>query len=123
MVERHAQVGEDAVDRAGLIVTQEVGHETEIAVDHRETRVVHRAGDGVLVLVEAVEMPVGAEAFDDGPGVSAAAIGRVDIHSAGLYVQGFESLWQKRRDMVNILIHNFLRVKGYGTPKIGRKIT
>ena len=65
-MERHAEVGEDAVDAIDAIIAQEVGEIPEVAVDHRESAVAESAAHGVLVLVEGIEVAVGAETLDNG---------------------------------------------------------
>lgn len=84
-MEAHAEVGEHAVHGFDAVVVHEVAEVAEIAVNHGETRV---AGGGcafhsILVLVEAVEVSAGVEAFEYGRRMAAAAVGGVDVDAPG----------------------------------------
>lgn len=105
MVERHAEVGKDAVDRVDLVVSHEVDDKSEVGVHDGEAAVGHGAADGVHVLVEAVEMPFLRQSGDDGARMASATVGHVDIRAVGTDVERLYGLRQQGGYMINIFRH------------------
>ena len=127
MVARHTQIGEYSIDPSKhAIVVQIVGHEAEITPYRCETGIGESPRYGIGVLVERIEMPLVAQALHDGTAVTAAAERGVDIYAVGTYVEGFKTLGQKGRYVINFLIHNLLaaattidyRPCGFGSVKL-----
>ena len=57
MMKRHPEVGQHTVHTLHVVIAHEVSDEAEVAVNHRETRVIlGRAAHGVHILVEGVEV-------------------------------------------------------------------
>ena len=107
MVEGDPEVGENAVETVDMIEPHEVLHEPEVRQCEREAGVIEGIGAGIRVLVEAIEMAVGTEEFEDGARVAAAAEGGVGILAVRFYLKSGESLGKERRYVVS---HSFIMI-------------
>ena len=108
MVERHPEVGKNAVYGVRAVEAQEVAQETEVAKHGGECRVAGEVGVGSgpvyrgTVLVETQQptsfRPV--ESGEDCAGMTSTSKGAVDIHPFGAQIKSVERLAEQGRHMV-----------------------
>lgn len=100
MMEGYAEVGQDTVEGIDAVEPHEIGHVSEIGAYESETRVGESVGDSVGILIETVEVTVGAELAKDSGGMSAATESSVGINTVGFYVEGVDSLAEESGGMI-----------------------
>ena len=102
MVRRHAEVGEDAVERLYSPHTQLAAHETEIAFDEGKPVVMDAFGIGLRigVLVERIEPAPAAELRKYQRGVAAASERQVGVTSLRSDVEQLDGFLCKNRYVV-----------------------
>ena len=102
MVRRHAEVGEDAVERLYSPHTQLAAHETEIAFDEGKPVVMDAFGIGLRIgiLVERIEPAPAAELRKYQRGVAAASERQVGVTSLRSDVEQLDGFLCKNRYVV-----------------------
>ena len=114
VVTRHAEVGQQAVDMVDAVVAHPVAQVAEIGPDEGEARVVDKAPCtvavllglqdillGVGILVEAVEVAVGAKAAQNLARVASATERDIHINTVGLDGKSVDALFQKHGYVVD----------------------
>jgi hypothetical protein len=98
-----AEISEDAIDRGGVMKTQEAGQVTEIMRQEGDAIIRWQVTAGVAVLVEGIEPAFGAESLEDSPGMSPAAEGTVDVSAFGANIQSVKYFLQQDRQVISVL--------------------
>ena len=104
-MERHAQVGKDAVDMPQTVIAQEILQVGEVAMYKCKPVVGKPVGPRVHVLVHTQQTAAGTQLRQDGTAVAATAEGHVYIGAIGLDGKPVNALVEQCRYVVNLLFH------------------
>ena len=101
VMERHAEVGEDAVGRQRIVETEEIAQVSEVSMHKREPVVVNPVCISVHVLVETEQASLRSETRHNGARVTSSSECHVDVCAVGLYVEPLDCFRRQCRDMIH----------------------
>ena len=101
VMERHAEVGEDAVGRQRIVETKEITQVSEVSMHKREPVVVNPVCISVHVLVETEQPTIRSETRHNGARVTSSSECHVDVCAVVLYVEPLDCFQRQCRDMIH----------------------
>ena len=105
MVERHTQVGKNAVNTRHTIVAQEIFPIGKIAVCKCKPRIVQTVLPGIHILVKTDEVALRAKVLHNATTMAATAKGNVHVSAIRLDGKPSEHFVEQRRYVIHSLFH------------------
>ena len=110
---RHTEVGQQPVNLLDAVVAHPVLQIPEITSYKCEALVADNVPLCVLVLIEAVQTPPGAQPAEDLAAVSAAAEGHVYVNTVGLDSKPVDALLQEYWYVITLSLYHFCKLQPY----------